>query len=143
MDEGLSARIAESFLPTGPMLQLTRVISHDGGRIIGCVDLSPEHWVFGHHFPGDPVFPGSLLIEAAGQLVALAAWLGGHRGRPRLFRAGAEFRHPVSPATPLLVLASDVRRRRNLFFGAVSICDGATEVASVTVALAVLPGGES
>lgn len=55
-----------SFLPTGRMRQLTNVSDRTGGKIEGEVDLSRADWIFADHFPGDPVFPGSLLVEAAG-----------------------------------------------------------------------------
>ncbi len=35
------------------------------------VDLSGGHWVFKDHFPGNPIFPGSLMIEAITQLCGL------------------------------------------------------------------------
>ena len=88
------------FLPVGQMRQIARVTELAGPSIAGEVDLGPEHWAFAQHLPGDPVFPGSLIVEAAGQLVALWAWASGQRGRPRYLRANAEFRLPVGRAEP-------------------------------------------
>lgn len=128
-----------TFLPTGEMRQITRVTALQDGRIEGEVDIGMEHWVYPQHFPGDPIFPGSLIIEAAGQLVALWAWAQGQRGRPRLVRTGAEFRQPVDQATPGLVLRGEVRRKRHLFFGTVEVTASDVHVASVTAVLAVVP----
>jgi hypothetical protein len=78
------------------------------------------------------------MVEAAGQLVALWAWGNGARGRPRMVRASAEFQNPVSRWTPRLVLKGEVRRRRNLYFGTVTLWTEQTQVASVEAVLAVL-----
>jgi len=85
------------------------------------VDLGPYHWVFPQHFPGDPIFPGTLMIEAAGQLVALWAWAHGQRGRPRLVRTGAEFHSPVGPTESHLLLPAELRRKRHLHFATIQI----------------------
>ncbi len=130
--------IDETFLPTGPMRQISRVTEVDGPRIIGEVDLGPDHWVFAHHLPGDPIFPGTLMIEAAGQLVALWAWAGGQRGRPRLVRAEAAFHHAVRPDVKRIVLQASIQRRRNIQFAKVSIRADEVLVSTVDAVLAVL-----
>jgi 3-hydroxymyristoyl/3-hydroxydecanoyl-(acyl carrier protein) dehydratase len=130
--------IEESFLPVAQMRQVTRVTEFEGERIVGEADLGPQHWVWPQHFPDDPIFPGSLMVEAAGQLVALWAWGNRARGRPRMLRANAEFHNPVSRWTPKLTLRGEVRCRRNLYFGTVGIWAEQTQVASVEAVLAVL-----
>ncbi len=127
-----------TFLPVAQMRQITRVTAIEGGGIEGEVDLGPDHWVWRQHFPTDPIFPGTLLIEAAGQLIALWAWGQGQRGRPRLVRTGAEFHSPVGQWAPSLVLKGEVKRRRNLNFGSVQIFAEATLVATVEAVLVVL-----
>ncbi len=71
-----------TFLPVAQMRQISRVIAVDGPLITAVVELGPGHWVYPQHFPHDPIFPGTLIIEAAGQLVALgrgrAAIAAGH-----------------------------------------------------------------
>ncbi|MBA3316489.1 MAG: hypothetical protein H0T50_00155 [Gemmatimonadales bacterium] len=127
-----------TFLPVAQMRQITRVIAVDGPRIAAIVDLGPDHWVYPQHFPDDPIFPGSLVIEAAGQLVALWAWLQGHRGRPRLVRTSAQFHQPVTRPTPHLELRAEVRGRRHLQFGTVDVMADGRHVARVEAVLAVL-----
>jgi 3-hydroxymyristoyl/3-hydroxydecanoyl-(acyl carrier protein) dehydratase len=131
--------IDATFLPIGQMRQISRVTAIEGARIEGGVDLGPGHWVFAQHFPGDPIFPGTLMIEAAGQLVALWAWANGQRGRPRLVRTGAEFHRPVTPETARLELRGTVERRRHLHFATVLVTVAGCDVATVTAVLAVLP----
>lgn len=127
-----------TFLPVGQMRQISRVTAIDGPRISAVVDLGPDHWVYPQHFPHDPIFPGTLIIEAAGQLVALWAWASGHRGRPRLVRTSASFHRPVTRPTPLLELHAEVRGKRHLQFGAVEVLADGSPVARVEAVLAVL-----
>jgi 3-hydroxymyristoyl/3-hydroxydecanoyl-(acyl carrier protein) dehydratase len=127
-----------TFLPVAEMRQISRVTALEGQGIEGEVDLGPDHWVWDQHFPGDPIFPGTLLIEAAGQLIALWAWDQGQRGRPRLVRTSAEFYSPVTPWAPGLILTGEVRRKRHLNFGSVGIMSEGILVATVEAVLVVL-----
>jgi 3-hydroxymyristoyl/3-hydroxydecanoyl-(acyl carrier protein) dehydratase len=127
-----------TFLPVAQMRQITRVTAIEGVGIEGEVELGPDHWVWRQHFPGDPIFPGTLLIEAAGQLIALWAWAQGQRGRPRLVRTGAEFHNPVGQLAPSLFLKGEVRRKRHLNFGSVQISSEGTLIATVEAVLVVL-----
>ena len=131
--------IDQTFLPVGQMRQVSRVTVLDGVKIEGEMDLGPGHWVYPQHFPGDPIFPGTLLIEAAGQLVALWAWGMGGRGKPRLVRATAEFHEAVRSEQQRLVVRGEVRKKRNMHFATVTIYAAASLVATVTLVLAVLP----
>lgn len=131
--------IDATFLPVAQMRQITRVTELDGSAIVGEVDLGVEHWVYDQHFPGDPIFPGTLIIEAAGQLVALWAWANGQRGRPRLVRTSAEFKAPIGRAAPKMMLRGEVKRKQHLHFATVSVQAAEEEVATVTLVLAVLP----
>jgi 3-hydroxymyristoyl/3-hydroxydecanoyl-(acyl carrier protein) dehydratase len=133
--------IDETFLPIGRLRQITRVTALSGSEIAGLLEVGSTHWVFLEHFPGDPVFPGTLLIEAAGQLVALWAWAEGQRGRPRLVRAGAQFHGPVGPEVFSLCLRASVRRKRHLNFASIEITAGDTRVATLDAVLAVLAPG--
>ena len=131
--------IDETFLPVGQMRQISRVTEIVGESITAEVDLGQAHWVFSQHFPGDPIFPGTLIIEAAGQLVALWAWSIGQRGRPRLVKTSAEFHSPVGPLEPQVTLRANVRRKRHLHFGTIEVQAGETRVATVEAVLAVIP----
>jgi len=131
--------IDATYLPIQLMRQIARVTALDGPTIIGEVDLGSTHWVYAQHFPGDPIFPGTLIIEAAGQLVALWAWADGQRGRPRLVKTSAEFRAPVEIADPQLVLDAVVKRKRHLNFAEVTVRTQRQVVANVSMVLAVVP----
>jgi 3-hydroxymyristoyl/3-hydroxydecanoyl-(acyl carrier protein) dehydratase len=130
-----------TFLPLAAMRQITRVTQLEGSCIEAEVELGADHWVWEQHFPGDAIFPGTLMIEAAGQLIALWAWGQGARGRPRLVKTGAEFQHPVAPWSPRLLLKGEVRRKRHLYFGQVQVWSEGIPVAQIEGVLVVLPLG--
>jgi 3-hydroxymyristoyl/3-hydroxydecanoyl-(acyl carrier protein) dehydratase len=133
------ATLGATFLPVGQMLQLDRVTSVDGEHITAEMDVSTEHWVFPMHFPGDPVFPGCFLIEAAGQLVALWGWDAGLRGRPRMAKTSGDFESPVRAEDRTVTLEGAVRRRRNMCFGTVNFRAGERPVAKIEVVIVVVP----
>ena len=79
-----------SQLPAPNMLMMDRVslITDEGGefgkgQIIAELDITPDLWFFDCHFPGDPVMPGCLGLDAMWQLVGFyLGWLG-NPGRGR------------------------------------------------------------
>lgn len=132
-----------TFLPVAQMRQITRVTAVEGAIIEAEMELGPDHWIWPQHFPSDPIFPGTLMIEGAGQLVALWAWARGARGRPRLVRTGAEFHNPVDRWVPCLSLKAEVRRKRHLYFGSVHIAADDVAVATVEAVLVILEPSSS
>ncbi len=116
--------LARMFLPIGEMLQVSRVIQIVNATIIGEKDVSEQDWIFGLHFPGDPIFPGSLLIEGAGQIIAVWGWHSGLRGKPRLVKVSAEFRSPVMPTDKLIRYTGSMSKRHNIIIGSVEITVG-------------------
>jgi len=135
--------IDATYLPIQLMRQIARVTVLDGPTITGEVDLGSAHWVYAQHFPGDPIFPGALIIEAAGQIVALWAWSDGQRGRPRLVKTTAEFRAPVEIEDPVLLVDAVVRRKRHLNFAEVTVRTPRQVVANITLVLAVVPATDA
>lgn len=97
-------------LPTPPMLMMDRIpeISLDGGdfgkgHVIGEFDIDPDLWFFQCHFPGDPVMPGCLGLDAMWQ--AVGYWLGwsGSPGKGRALGVGkVRFTGEITPETKLV-----------------------------------------
>src|SRR6185295_16191005 len=52
-----------------PMLMVDRVLEIEPGkRIVGVKSISANEAIFQGHFPGQPIFPGVLILEALAQL---------------------------------------------------------------------------
>ncbi|MGQ0560788.1 MAG: 3-hydroxyacyl-ACP dehydratase FabZ family protein [Gemmatimonadota bacterium] len=100
------AACSDIFLPAGQMLMIDRICECTARSIV-CETRLTNHWVFPLHFPGDPIFPGSFIIEGAGQAVAAWAWEQGMRGAPRLVKAAARFKSPVSCSDQIRLLVLD------------------------------------
>ncbi len=122
-------------LPTNEMLMVDRIthISTEGGRfgqgeIRAELDIRPEQWFFRCHFPGDPVMPGCLGLDAMWQLVGFYLGWMGNPGRGRALGAGKiRFKGEVLPTARCVTYQLDFKRvlERQLVIG---IADGVTSV---------------
>ena len=131
-------QLKDVFLPVGQMLQLTEVVSIEGETIVCRQDLAKSEWLFQVHFPGDPIFPGSLMIEGAGQVVAVWMYAGGYRGKPRLVKASGDFKSPLLPQDGVVTYTGKIQRRGKLCIGQVTLTVGERVVATSEIWLAVL-----
>ena len=120
-------------LPVPPMLMMDRIVEinaagdHAKGFIHAELDINPGLWFFQCHFPGDPVMPGCLGLDAMWQLVGFyLAWAGGP-GRGRALGVGeVKFTGQVSPKVKLLTYKINLKRVviRKLVMG---VADGVME----------------
>ncbi len=127
--------LAQVYLPIKQMLQIDRVTEITGGSVSCEMDLE-RHWVFPLHFPQDPIFPACLMIEAAGQAIAIWAWHHKMPGLPRLARVKASFASAVRPEDGILSFVGQIRQRRHICVGAVELFCGSRSVAKVEETLA-------
>jgi 3-hydroxyacyl-[acyl-carrier protein] dehydratase / trans-2-decenoyl-[acyl-carrier protein] isomerase len=107
-------------LPAPPMLMMDRIteISMDGGEfgnghIIGQLDITPSLWFFNCHFPGDPVMPGCLGLDAMLQMIGY--WLGwsGSPGKGRAIGVGeVKFRGHITVEIRRVRYEVDMRQVR-------------------------------
>ncbi|MGL6160089.1 3-hydroxyacyl-[acyl-carrier-protein] dehydratase FabA [Microbulbifer sp.] len=82
-------------LPAPDMLMLDRIThiskeggAHGKGELVAELDIHPDLWFFECHFPGDPVMPGCLGLDAMWQLLGyFLAWKG-NPGRGRALGCG-------------------------------------------------------
>ncbi len=117
------------------MLQIDRVTQVTAESVHAEMDLA-HHWVFPLHFPKDPIFPACLMIEAAGQAIAIWAWHYKVPGNPRLARVQASFESGVKPEDGVLSFVGKIKRRRNICVGVVELFCGTRRVAEVQETLA-------
>ena len=122
-------------LPTPNMLMMDRIthISKEGGKhgkgeIIAELDITPELWFFDCHFPGDPVMPGCLGLDAMWQLVGFyLGWLD-NPGKGRALGSGeVKFSGQVLPTAKKVTYKLDIKRviARKL---CLAIADGSVSV---------------
>jgi beta-hydroxyacyl-ACP dehydratase FabZ len=114
-----------------PMLLVDRIVEMDGpDRVVGIKNVSANEQFFQGHFPGAPVMPGVLIIEAMAQCAAVLI-LGDIPDRERkLFLFGgvdkARFRKPVVPGDQLRLECEVLQRRSNsIRFRGVARVEGA------------------
>jgi 3-hydroxyacyl-[acyl-carrier protein] dehydratase/trans-2-decenoyl-[acyl-carrier protein] isomerase len=140
-EELLSCSTGELFgpgnsqLPAPNMLMMDRIVeihetggSHDKGYIIAELDITPDLWFFACHFPGDPVMPGCLGLDAMWQLVGFFLGWSGGPGKGRALGVGeVKFKGQVLPTAKKVTYRIDLKRviKRKLFMG---LGDGTVEV---------------
>ena len=118
-------------LPTDNMLMVDRIvhISSEGGafgkgEIIAELDIHPHLWFFQCHFPGDPVMPGCLGLDAMWQLMGFFLGWRGNPGRGRALGCSeVKFSGQILPSATKVVYNINVKRviERKLIMG---IADG-------------------
>ncbi len=122
-------------LPVPNMLMMDRMVKiSDGGgaygkgEIIAELDIHPELWFFACHFPGDPVMPGCLGLDAFWQMIGFyLAWIG-NPGHGRALGVGeVKFTGQVLPTATKVTYRIDMKRviSRKLVLG---IGDGVMDV---------------
>jgi len=122
-------------LPVDNMLMVDRItsITADGGRfgkgeIIAELDINPDLWFFACHFPGDPVMPGCLGLDAMWQMVGFFLGWKGNPGRGRALGSGeVKFFGQVLPSAKKVTYHLELKRviERKLVMG---IADGTLSV---------------
>ena len=121
-------------LPVDNMLMMDRIslISEEGGdynkgQIRAELDINPDLWFFKCHFPGDPVMPGCLGLDAMWQLIGFYLGWRGNKGRGRALGVGELlFKGQIMPEAKHVVYKLHVKRviESRLIMG---IADGTVE----------------
>jgi 3-hydroxyacyl-[acyl-carrier-protein] dehydratase len=114
-----------------PFLMIDRVLEVVPGKsIVAVKNVSANEAYFEGHFPGHPVMPGVLIIEALAQAGGVLAYesVTAEERIWILYLAGLEeirFKQTVRPGDQLVLRVELVKRKRNLWrFTAVAEVDG-------------------
>jgi 3-hydroxyacyl-[acyl-carrier-protein] dehydratase len=98
-----------------PFLLVDRILSLElGKRIVGVKNITINEPFFQGHFPGRPIMPGVLIIEALAQVGGILALLSNpeYLGNPAIFLMGLDkvrFRRPVVPGDQLVLELESLR----------------------------------
>jgi 3-hydroxyacyl-[acyl-carrier-protein] dehydratase len=116
----LSLEQVKGMLPhREPFLFIDAITGLEHNLIEGYRDIKAEEFYFAGHFPGYPVLPGVLMVEAIAQIgiMLVCKVREERRGRKTLF-AGIEnvrFRRQVQPGDRLLLSADIVSGRSSVY----------------------------
>ena len=115
-----------------PFLLIDRVLEVTPGEsILAFKNISISEDVFNGHFPGAPIFPGVMIIEAMAQASGILGFITSKQkatdGKLYLF-AGvdkARFKRPVVPGDQLMITSKIEAVKRNIWkFGCSATVDG-------------------
>ena len=127
-----------------PFLLIDRIVDIDGDdSATGIKNVTMNEPHFQGHFPGHPVMPGVLIIEAMAQTAGAICIksLGSGESALVYFMTidNAKFRRPVVPGDRLLLHVKKIKKRGNIWKFA---CDGTvdgTKVAEAEVSAMMMP----
>lgn len=137
-----ASRIMKMIPHRYPILLVDRVLDIEPGEsAVALKNVSMNEDIFNGHFPGAPVFPGVLIIEAIAQTSALLVvdTMGiDAEGKLVYFMAidDAKFRKPVIPGDQIKIHVNRIQNRRNVWkFKGEAMVDGKLCAEAVVTAM--------
>ena len=113
-----------------PFLMIDRIVEIDGDNsAVGIKSVTMNEQYFQGHFPGLPMMPGVLIVEAMAQTAGAICIRAAGVAKPSLVYFltidGAKFRKPVVPGDQLRIQVKKLKKRGNLLkFACEAMVDG-------------------
>lgn len=114
------AEILEALPHRYPFLMIDRIVDINGDEsAVGIKNVTYNEPIFMGHFPGNPIFPGVLIIEGmaqtAGAIVIRHDSTGGQKNIVLMLGVdNARFRKPAGPGDTIEFHITKMHRRRNV-----------------------------
>ena len=107
------------FLPHRyPFLLVDRITDlKPGVSAIGLKNVTMNEPFFQGHFPGQPIMPGVLIIEAMAQVAGVMAFRSGMEGKSVYFMSidNVKFRRPIVPGDQVIMDIKVLKQRGNVW----------------------------
>ncbi len=111
-----------------PFLLVDRIADFQPGvSATGVKNVTINEPFFQGHFPGQPIMPGVLIIEAMAQVAGVMAFSSGVEGKVVYFMSidNAKFRRPVVPGDQVIMDIKVLKQRGNVWrFSGTATVDG-------------------
>ena len=141
---GLLAKLPHRY----PFLLVDRIVQIDGDNFaIGIKNVTINEPHFQGHFPGQPVMPGVLIVEAMAQTAGAICIHSTASESPTLVYFmtidNAKFRRPVVPGDRLELAVRKIKQRGNIWrFACEAMVEG-SKAAEAEISAMLMPAGES
>jgi 3-hydroxyacyl-[acyl-carrier-protein] dehydratase len=133
-DDGLKHEVLQLIPQQEPFRFIDEIISLDDEQIVGAYRFRENEYFYRGHFPGNPITPGVILIEAMAQtgVVAFGIYLLSRQKKMRpgqmnmpvsLFSLadGVEFKQIVAPGERVIIKGKKIYFRKNIIRASVSM----------------------
>lgn len=110
-----------------PFLMVDRIVEMEPNvRAVGIKNVTINEPFFQGHFPGNPIMPGVLIVEAMAQVSGVLAFSSGTQGSSVYFMSieKAKFRKPVVPGDQVKLEIKVLQQRGNVWrFSGLALVD--------------------